>query len=87
MKNKDTAIIKFLSTCFIVFFLISSIAYAQDSKTEKLKEEIKNQIDGKMKDAQVMVDKVFSFAELGFQEVETSKYLTDILEAEGFGSH
>ncbi len=36
------------------------------------------------KEAQVMVDMVFSFGELGFQEVETSKYLTGILEKEGF---
>ena len=33
---------------------------------------------------QVMIDMIFSFAELGFQEFETSKYLTGILEAEGF---
>ena len=31
-----------------------------------------------------MVDQVFSFGELGFQEVETSKYLTGILEKNGF---
>ena len=31
-----------------------------------------------------MVDSVFSFGELGFQEFETSKYLTGILEKEGF---
>jgi aminobenzoyl-glutamate utilization protein B len=34
--------------------------------------------------AQVMVDTVFSFGELGFQELETSRYLTSILENEGF---
>ncbi len=33
---------------------------------------------------QQMNDMVFSFAELGFQEVETAKYLTGILEQEGF---
>lgn len=33
---------------------------------------------------QQMNDMVFSFAELGFQEVETAKYLTGILEKEGF---
>lgn len=27
-----------------------------------------------------MVDKVFSFGELGFQEFETSAYLTSVLE-------
>jgi aminobenzoyl-glutamate utilization protein B len=31
-----------------------------------------------------MVDSVFSFGELGFQEVETQRYLTAILEKEGF---
>ena len=31
-----------------------------------------------------MNDQVFSFAELGFQEFETSKYLTDILRKNGF---
>jgi aminobenzoyl-glutamate utilization protein B len=31
-----------------------------------------------------MVDQVFSFGELGFQEFETSKYLTGILEKNGF---
>lgn len=36
------------------------------------------------KQSQVMVDMVFSFGELGFQEVETSKYLTGILKKEGF---
>ena len=36
------------------------------------------------KQSQVMVDMVFSFGELGFQEVETTKYLTGILKKEGF---
>ena len=31
-----------------------------------------------------MNDMVFSFGELGFQEFETSKYLTGILEKNGF---
>lgn len=42
------------------------------------------QIDTMKKPVQVMVDSVFSFGELGFQEVETSRYLTAILEKEGF---
>jgi aminobenzoyl-glutamate utilization protein B len=33
---------------------------------------------------QQMNDMVFSFAELGFQEVETARYLTGVLEKEGF---
>ncbi len=31
-----------------------------------------------------MVDKIFSFSELGFQEYESSKYLTGILKQNGF---
>ena len=41
-------------------------------------------VDSMAKQVQVMVDSVFSFGELGFQEVETSKYLTGILEQQGF---
>jgi len=49
-----------------------------------LKAEVSAQIDSMQKQAQVMVDTVFSFGELGFQEVETTRYLTGILEKEGF---
>ena len=41
-------------------------------------------VDAMTKQIQVMVDSVFSFGELGFQEIETSKYLTGVLEKEGF---
>ena len=51
---------------------------------QKLKKEAMESVAEKEKMAQVMVDKVFSFAELGFQETETSKYLTDILKENGF---
>src|SRR5271155_5513010 len=49
-----------------------------------MKADLTGQIDGMKKQAQVMVDSVFSFGELGFQEFETSKYLTGVLEKEGF---
>lgn len=49
-----------------------------------MKADAAGQIDGMQKQAQVMVDTVFSFGELGFQEFETSKYLSGILEKEGF---
>lgn len=53
-------------------------------KIESLKAEVADKVEANAKLAQVMVDKVFSFAELGFQEVETSNYLTGILEENGF---
>ena len=44
-----------------------------------------------MKDfTQQMVDSIFSFGELGFQEIETNRYLIDVLEEErlhGPGGH
>ena len=49
-----------------------------------IKADLAGRIDRMAKQSQVMVDSVFSFAELGFQEFETSKYLTAILEKEGF---
>jgi aminobenzoyl-glutamate utilization protein B len=50
----------------------------------KQKEAVASLVEARHKQSQVMVDKVFSFAELGFHEVESSRYLTGILEAAGF---
>ena len=59
-------------------------ARASTEKVAAIKADLEGQIDAMKKQAQVMVDTVFSFGELGFQEFETSKYLTGILEKEGF---
>ncbi len=53
-------------------------------KETSIKADLTGQIDAMKKQAQVMVDSVFSFGELGFQEFETTKYLTGVLEKEGF---
>src|SRR5499427_7142372 len=58
---------------------------AQESKTlDDLKREAVAEVDKSQKLIQEMVDSIFSFAELGFQEYETSKYVTGILERNGF---
>ena len=71
-----------------VALLVPVMAVAQNKVSAEreagMKADLAGQIDGMKKQAQVMVDSVFSFAELGFQEFETSKYLTAILEKEGF---
>jgi aminobenzoyl-glutamate utilization protein B len=68
--------------------LMGGCAFSQPKVTPEreasLKADLAGQIDGMRKQAQVMVDSIFSFGELGFQEFETSKYLTGILEKEGF---
>ena len=53
-------------------------------KAVAMKADLAGQIDSMKKLAQVMTDTVFSYGELGFQEFETSKYLTGVLEKEGF---
>ena len=72
----------------LLYLLITSCAFSQQKiapeREASLKADLVGQIDGMKKQAQVMVDSVFSFGELGFQEFETSKYLTSILEKEGF---
>lgn len=65
-----------------------SFAQAQTAmppaKLEALKKELLTEIDKQQKTTQQMVDMVFSFGELGFQETETSRYLTGILQKDGF---
>jgi len=56
----------------------------EDPRLERLKADVAREIDGMATQTQQMVDMIFSFGELGFQEFETSKYLTGILEQNGF---
>jgi aminobenzoyl-glutamate utilization protein B len=51
---------------------------------EALKKEALNAVASREKAVQEMVDMVFSYGELGFQEFETSRYLTGILRKNGF---
>ncbi len=59
-------------------------AVKADPKVAKLKEQVMADVGGMFDMGQQMTDMVFSFGELGFQEFETQKYLTGILEKEGF---
>lgn len=55
-----------------------------EARLATLKDDAIAEVDRMATLTQQMVDEVFSFAELGFQEFETSKYLTDILKKNGF---
>jgi aminobenzoyl-glutamate utilization protein B len=55
-----------------------------DAKLQAMKKEAMRLIDSMSTFTQQMVDQVFSFGEPGFQEFETSAYLTGILEKNGF---
>ncbi len=57
---------------------------ADAKKPDAFRDHLLREVEALGKQAQVMNDMIFSFGELGFHEVETSKYLTGLLEKEGF---
>src|ERR1051325_3938794 len=69
----------------LLALLVSFVSAApQPDRAAAMKADLIGQIDQMKVRTQIMVDQIFSFAELGFQEFETSKYLTGLLEKEGF---
>jgi aminobenzoyl-glutamate utilization protein B len=76
-------------TTAVAFLLISELR-AQGmprippARLDSLKSEVARAVDAEAAITQQIVDMLFSFGELGFQEVETSRYLTDILRKQGF---
>ena len=80
---------KFKQLLWVVSLSLTTTTFAvaqayPPKKIEALKKEVQEKVQANAKMAQVMVDKVFSFSELGFQEFEGSKYITDILKENGF---
>lgn len=67
-----------------LFALLAFPLLAQTPSPEVLKQAAREMVEGRRKFTQVMVDSIFSFSELGYQEQETSSYITGILEKEGF---
>jgi aminobenzoyl-glutamate utilization protein B len=57
---------------------------APNPKLEQYKKDVAADIDAMASFSAEMNDMVFSFGELGFQEFETSKYLTGVLKKNGF---
>jgi aminobenzoyl-glutamate utilization protein B len=55
-----------------------------DARVEKLKAEAAADVEAMKERTQQMVDSIFSFGELGFQETETHRYVVDILKKNGF---
>jgi len=64
---------------------VPSLLSAQaDSRLPDLKDEVLGMVEDDAKMVQEIVDMLFSFGELGFQEFETQRYLTGILADHGF---
>ncbi|NUR53952.1 MAG: amidohydrolase [Acidobacteria bacterium] len=53
-------------------------------RLEALKQEAVADVESRAVFAQRMVDQIFSYGELGFQEFETTRYLVDVLKTNGF---
>ncbi len=67
----------------IALLAVPAILLCQTS-SEALRQEAEERVESRAKLVQQITDSVFSFAELGYQEFETAKYLTDILRSNGF---
>ena len=69
----------------VVMIGVSLPARTQNApRLDDLKREAISEVEGLRVLTQQMVDQIFSFSELGFQEYETSKYITGLLEKNGF---
>jgi len=74
-----------LLTCLLAGTVFGQQPIAKDSDAlSAMKKEAIAGVDSRAKMVQVMVDTVFSYSELGYQETRSSKYLSDILEKNGF---
>jgi aminobenzoyl-glutamate utilization protein B len=74
---------------FVRFAAVLCLAFSipargQGPKLDDLKQEALADVESQRRFTQQMVDQIFSFSELGFQEFETSRYLTALLEKNGF---
>jgi aminobenzoyl-glutamate utilization protein B len=67
----------------VLMFSASLIASGQVDLAA-LKKEAAEKVDARRQFVQQMVDQIFSYGELGFQEFETSRYVTGILQQNGF---
>ncbi len=62
----------------------AGVAPSVSQRLEALKREALSGVDRQQKLVQQIIDQLFSYGELGFQEVETSRYLTALLRKNGF---
>ena len=73
-----------LAAGFLTVALGATAAEPPDARLDELKREAVEEVEALRKFTQVTVDMIFSFGELGFQEFETSDYVTGLLRENGF---
>lgn len=70
--------------CLGLGFAPALSAQTPDLRLDRLKEDALQVVEKRSKLVQEIIDHLYSFAELGMQEFETQRYLTGLLEKEGF---
>jgi aminobenzoyl-glutamate utilization protein B len=78
------ASVRVLVPLAVVFGAFAQGSGVGDARLAELKAEAIATVDASQKLTQEIVDSLFSFSELAFQEVETQRYLTELLERNGF---
>jgi aminobenzoyl-glutamate utilization protein B len=84
MRPPTTCAFASLLACVLLIGLAAPGTAQDRRKMQRLMDELSAEVDANQKLTQVIVDKLFSFSELGFQEVETKAYLTKLLGDNGF---
>ena len=80
---------RYTKAIITIFLFIGPVIWVKGitqtpSQLTGLKAEVADSIDHNRKLVQEVIDSLFSFSELGFQEFQTQRYLTNILESNGF---
>lgn len=75
---------KTIRRLFALAVAVLALAAAQAPPLDELKQAAAGMVDARATLTQQIVDSIFSFSELGYQEFESSDYLIGILEKEGF---
>jgi len=74
-----------LSWVMLLIITLAIPVFTQSSaRLDTLKQQAAAEVENMKDFSAQMVDQVFSYGELGFQEFETSRYLVDILKKNGF---
>ncbi|HCR04181.1 MAG TPA: amidohydrolase [Gemmatimonadetes bacterium] len=73
-----------VSLAFVPSVIAAATIQDPDPRLEAMKIEALELVEGRAKLVQEIVDQLYSFGELGFQEFETQRYLTGLLEESGF---
>jgi aminobenzoyl-glutamate utilization protein B len=87
--KRPSVLIVVMSLCALAYpagsiIRAQAVAPANTARLDALKTAVSADVESKQKLTQVIVDTIFSYGELGFQEIETSRYLIALLRKEGF---